>query len=144
MQMSKFQNAINTRMRGNASYPDWTRINSPVEILYKVPARAAYFLFSPLPWHAKKPVHFIGVIDSFFYLIFAYLIFLNRKAIWKDPALRIILIIFLAYIFIFSIGVSNFGAGARHRTKFVVAMIILAAPMLPKLILSKKKIGRIF
>ena len=138
IKFKKLQDNINARMKGNASYPEWTRINSSVEIFYKLPARGAYFLFSPLPWHVKKPIHWIGVFDSFFYIVIAYLIFLNRKAIWRDPALRIILLILIAYIFMFSIGVSNFGAGARHRTKFIVEMIILAAPMLPKLNFSKK------
>ncbi len=140
LKLAKLQEAINVRMKGNASYSEWTRINSPVEILYKMPARALYFLFSPLPWHVKKPTHWIGVFDSILYIFLAYLIFLNRKKIWNDPALRIILIILITYILVFSIGVSNFGAGARHRTKFVAEMIILAAPMLPKLTLSKKSL----
>lgn len=138
LNLSKLQNAINVRMKGPASYPEWTKLNSEFEIVYKVPARMAYFLFSPLPWHVNKPIHWIGVLDSFFYIILAYLIFQNRKNIWNDPALRLILIILFAYIFIFSVGVSNFGAGARHRAKFVVEMIILAGPYLPKLIFLKK------
>ena len=67
-----------------------------------------------------------------------YLIFKNRKVIWKDPALRIILIILVSYIFIFGLGTSNFGTGLRHRTKFVIEIVILAAPLIPRFIFFKK------
>ena len=36
-------------------------------------------------------------------------------------------------------GTGNFGTGIRHRTKFVIALLLLAAPLIPKLIISKKK-----
>ena len=42
----------------------------------------------------------------------------------------------------FSIGVSNFGAAVRHRTKFVVEMILLAAPLIPKLKFSLSKMKK--
>jgi uncharacterized membrane protein len=59
--------------------------------------------------------------------------------IWEEPALRAILIILAFYLFIFGFGVSNFGAGTRHRSKFVIEMIILAGPLIPTFIFSKKK-----
>ena len=43
------------------------------------------------------------------------------------------------YIFVFGIGVGNFGTGIRHRSKFVVLFILLAAPLLKKVILSKNQ-----
>tara|TARA_B110000285_G_C14641416_1_gene387782 strand:- start:339 stop:566 length:228 start_codon:yes stop_codon:yes gene_type:complete len=67
-----------------------------------------------------------------------YLIFCNRKAIWRNPATRVILIIFLTYIFTYGIGVGNFGTGIRHRSKFVIIMLILAAPLIKKFIFLKK------
>ena len=72
-----------------------------------------------------------------------FLIFCNRKAIWQDPALRIILIILFCYIIIWGVGVSNFGAGSRHRSKFVIQFILLAAPLIPRLYLSRKKIHKV-
>ena len=65
-------------------------------------------------------------------------IFLNRKNIWRDPALRIILLILICYFLVFGIGVSNFGSGIRHRSKFIFGLILLAGPFLPKFFLSKK------
>ena len=44
----------------------------------------------------------------------------------------------------FAIGVSNFGAGIRHRSKFTIEMILLVGPLIPKLSFSyKNKLRRI-
>ena len=40
--------------------------------------------------------------------------------------------------FIFALGVSNFGSALRHRTKFIVEMLILAGPLIPTFVLSNK------
>ena len=128
---------VNTR--GNASWPQWLKINSSSEIFYKLPARVIYFLYAPFPWDVKKASHLIGVFDSFLYMYLTYLIFCNRKAIWRNPATRVILIIFLTYIFTYGIGVGNFGTGIRHRSKFAMILILLAAPLIKNFIFKKKK-----
>ena len=107
---------------------------------YKLPSRFVYFLYSPFPWDIKKTTHLFGLFDGFLYLLLSIFIVLNRKAIFKDPSLKIIFIIILLYLIIFSLGVSNFGAGLRHRTKFVLELILLAGPLIPKIYLSKKKL----
>ena len=85
------------------------------------------------------------MLDGFLYMSLVYLVLRNLKAILKDPALRAIFIILFCYLFIFGIGVSNFGAGTRHRSKFVVELIILAAPLIPKItFLSKKRFRELF
>lgn len=129
-----------SRMIGEASYPEWMRINSGIEIFYKSFARAAYFLFSPFPWDVKKISHLFGMFDACLYLLVTCLIFLNIKVIWKDPALRMVLFLLLAYLILFAFGVSNFGAGLRHRSKLIIVMILLAAPLIPRLSLFKKKL----
>ena len=134
------ENVINTRMKGDAAYPEWTKINSNIEYFYKVPIRSMYFLFSPFPWDVKKLSHLVGVFDSLLYLSLAFLIFLNRKVIWKIPELKIILIILVCYFLVFGVGVSNFGTGIRHRSKFLIEIIILAAPLIPRFTLFNKKI----
>jgi hypothetical protein len=77
--------------------------------------------------------------DGFLYLTISYFIFRNRKDILNDPALLSIFLILLCYLFIFGIGTSNFGAGSRHRSKFVIEMIILAGPLIPGFYFSSKK-----
>lgn len=129
---------INTKVRGEASYPEWTKINQNIELVYKIPLRAIYFLVSPLPWDVHKISHLIGLFDSILYASLIYFIIRNRKIIWADPGLRIILIILISYFVVFGVGVGNFGSGIRHRTKFVIGMILLAAPYLPKFNFSNK------
>ena len=132
--------AVSNRLRGNASYPEWLIISTPSEFVYKGFFRMLYFLFYPFPWTIKDPIHLIGVLDSFLYFVLTFLIIFNFKTIWRDPALKIILFILVFYLFIYGIGVSNFGAGIRHRSKFIIEIVLLAGPLIPRFIFSKKKI----
>jgi hypothetical protein len=125
-------------LTGNASYPDWTEVNNKIEFFYKIFFRVIYFLFSPFPWDVREYGHLIGMLDSLLYFILFYFIFQNRNAIWKNPALRIILLIFISYFFVYAIGVSNFGAGIRHRSKFTIELVILVAPLIPRFIFFSK------
>jgi len=131
---------INSKVRGEASYPEWTKIyTSNIEFFYKIPIRVIYFILSPFPWEVKKLSHLIGLFDSLLYATLLFFIFLNYKVIWRDPALKNILIILLFYFVVFGVGVGNFGTGIRHRSKFVIELILLAAPFFPKLTLFNKK-----
>jgi len=47
--------------------------------------------------------------------------------------------LFVTYLIIYGIGVGNFGTVIRHRSKFVMILIILAAPKLHKFIFSTNK-----
>ena len=125
--------------RGVASWPEWTIINSPIEIFYKGPIRSMYIVFAPFPWDVTKIKHLIGLFDGFLFMYLSFLIFKNRKVIWNNFSLRVILIILLSYIFVFGIGVGNFGTGIRHRSKFVVMFILLAAPLIKKIVFIKNK-----
>jgi 4-amino-4-deoxy-L-arabinose transferase-like glycosyltransferase len=128
--------AIYTQPSDGAAYPLWTVPNSPAELLYKGPIRVAYFTFAPFPWDVRRPAHLMGLIDGLIYLALAFLIWRHRKVIWEDPAARLILFILLAYLLVFGLAVGNFGTGIRHRAKFVVMAIALAAPLLPRIRLS--------
>ena len=113
-----------------ASYPQWTVPNSPVEILYKGPVRAAYFTFAPFPWDVRSARHLIGLFDGLLYMALVFLIWRNRKAVWADPASRTIVLVLAAYFLVFGLAIGNFGTGIRHRAKFVAVLIALAAPKL--------------
>jgi hypothetical protein len=129
---------INKKRIGEGAYPQFLIINSPAELFYKGPIKTIYFLFSPFPWDIKKSSHFIGFFDGLLYLWLIYLIIKNIKIYVDDPALRIISIVLIIYIFVFAIGVNNFGTSTRHRIKFLSLFIILSAPFLPKFIIKKK------
>ena len=66
-----------------------------------------------------------------------FLIWRNRKAIWADRASRTIVLILGAYLLVFGLAIGNFGTGIQHRAKFFAALIALAAPLLPKLVLFR-------
>lgn len=137
--IEKYLLSTSLATRGNASWPEWTKINSYNEILYKAPLRSLYFVFAPFPWDVKEIKHLIGMFDAFFYMYLSYLIMSNIKNILRDPTLRIILLILLCFLFVFGFGVGNFGTGIRHRSKFVIIFILLAAPLINKLIFFEKK-----
>ena len=124
--------------KGEASFPKWTIANSLSELIYKSPIRSIYFTFSPFPWDIKKKIHIIGFLDGLLYLYLAFLIYCNREIIWKDPALKTILIILVFYLILFGIGVGNFGTGIRHRSKFTIMFILLAGPLIKRLVFSNK------
>ena len=88
-------------MSGEASFPQWLNASSLVEFIYKIPLRVFYFLFSPFPWDITKAHHIIGLFDAFFFICISYLIFLNRKLIWKDPVLKIIFFTLICYLLVF-------------------------------------------
>ena len=113
--------------RGAAKYPDWVIAKSETELIYKIPIKAMYFVFAPFPWEIKKTSHLMGMFDSFLHIFLVYLIFRNRKVIWADPALRIILFILLTYLFVYGIAVGNFGTGLRHRAKFYCYFYIISS-----------------
>jgi 4-amino-4-deoxy-L-arabinose transferase-like glycosyltransferase len=125
--------------KGTAKYPSWAVPKNEIELFYKGPIRIIYFVFAPFPWDIIRSSHIVGMFDGFLYIFLTYLILRNRKIIWADPALRIILLILLAYIFVYGLSIGNFGTGVRHRSKFVIMFILLAAPLLPKFIFFSKK-----
>ena len=123
--LDRMRDEVKFRLVGNASYPSWTQINSSSEFIYKGIVRSGYFLFSPFPWDVKSKSHLVGMFDGFIYIILIYYVFRNRKNIWNDPTLKIILLVLVFYFFVFGIGVSNSGAAVRHRSKFLIEILIL-------------------
>lgn len=130
-------------LEDGAAYPNWTIPNATSEFFYKSPVRTAYFMFAPFPWDVREIAHLFGVFDGVLYLVLAGLAWRHRKAIWADPSARIVVLIVLVYVFVFGFAVGNFGTGIRHRAKFVVMLIALAAPLLPRIRLRFKRNERI-
>ena len=78
------------------------------------------------------------MIDSITHFILIFLILRNRKVIWDNLALRTIMLVLASYFIIFGMVIGNFGTAIRHRAKFIIGVILLIAPLLPKFIFSKK------
>ena len=80
--MSRLTKIMKSSSRGDAAYPEWIQINKIEEFIYK--GQLEYcILFFPI-WDIRKISHFIGAMDSFLYMTLFYLVFKNRKIIWKD------------------------------------------------------------
>ena len=137
--MDKAQKQCASWKKCDASYPSWIVPKDTGEIIYLTPFRMIYFLYGPLPWHIKKPIHLIGLIESFFYIYLSISIFRNWKIIFKNPQIHFLIIILIMFIFIYSFGVGNFGTSIRHRLKFIGILIAIAAPGIPRIKLSKIK-----
>lgn len=121
-------------MKGaEARYGEWQVPNDTGDLVWIIPAKSVYFLFSPAPWDLRRPVHLIGLFDATLYLVLAFLAWRQRRIILANPGSRAILSVFLALILTFGIGTGNFGTAIRHRAKFVVVLIVLASPRIPLL-----------
>jgi len=129
---------INISTRGDASYPEWTKVTTLEQLIYKLPIRAAHFLFSPFPWQINKIEHLFGLIDGLLYVYLVFIMILNRHAIHKNPTLKLLLLILIVYVFAFCLGTGNFGTSIRHRSKFLIILVLLSAPLIKKVILFKK------
>ncbi|MBK1726384.1 glycosyltransferase family 39 protein [Halorhodospira neutriphila] len=121
-----------------ARYGNWQVPSHPGELAWIVPVKSVYFLFSPFPWDLRAPKHLIGLVDALLYFGLAFLVWRHRRSIWADPGRRAVLMILLAMVLTFGVGTSNFGTAMRHRAKFVVALIALAAPRLPRLVFRSR------
>ena len=97
-----------------------------------------YFIFSPFPWEIKKISHLFGIFDSVIFAILMFIVVRNRKVIWENLALRTITLVIASYFITFGLVVGNFGTAIRHRAKFIIVVILIIAPLLPKFIFSKK------
>jgi len=121
-----------------AVYPEWTNPESTGDLVWAIPLKAVYLLFSPFPWDVKTPTHLIGLMDGLLYLGLVIIIFRNIKTIWRNKAARIVLLVILPFIFAYGIGTSNFGTSVRHRAKFVGVLIMLASFWFARLVIHRK------
>jgi len=123
---------------GDAVYPEWTAPETVGDLVWAIPLKAIYLLFSPFPRDIKTPVHLIGLIDGLLYFGLVIIIFRNIKTIWRNETARTILLVILPFIFAYGIGTSNFGTSIRHRAKFAGVLIMLASFWLARLVIHRQ------
>ena len=124
----------------NSVYPGWTAPETVGDLVWAIPVKIIYLLFSPFPWDMRTPAHLIGVIDGLLYLGLIIIITRNIKTIWLNPAARTVLLVILPFIFAYAIGTSNFGTSIRHRAKFVGVLIMLSSFWFARLVIRRKPI----
>jgi len=128
-----------SRSRGSGTYSSWLSANNFYEFILLIPVRFIYFLFSPFPWDVGKLQHLIGVFDSFLYMYFIFLLWKNRVYLKSKEGAKVVIFILILLLVVYSIGTSNFGTAIRHRSKFIPLFLILSAPYIKAIRLTKAK-----
>jgi hypothetical protein len=57
----------------------------------------------------------------------------------SENNLKYIFLILASYLIVYGVATGNFGTGIRHRTKFIIVLILLVAPWLPNFVFNKKE-----
>lgn len=120
----------------SAAYGSWQIPDSARDLIWIVPRKAIYFLFSPFPWDISRTQHLIGMVDALIYVFLFFIAWRRRREIFSEPGARAVLCIFLGLVVAFAIGTGNFGTALRHRAKMVGALIAIAAPFIPRIRLA--------
>lgn len=113
---------------GGSGYPSFVTRGDPITQPWLIPARMAYFLFSPFPWDVRSPVHIVGLFVGVLYL---WLFVRGWRAFRKgtfNGRQTVLVWVFLLLTFVFAVGTTNSGTAIRHKTKFFPLLVILAAP----------------
>jgi 4-amino-4-deoxy-L-arabinose transferase-like glycosyltransferase len=116
---------IKHRSIGGSAYPDYLNVTAVIDLLWAIPVRFFYFLFSPFVWDIKNFSHLFGFIDALFYIYILTSLYINRGFFLKRKVLSYILFILFSIAFVFSIGTGNFGSAVRHRAKLLPLFVIL-------------------
>jgi hypothetical protein len=127
------------RARDDAAYPQWMLPRRPIDLTWNVPARTVYLLFAPFPWDVRRLAHLQGLADGILYMVLMAMIWKNRRAIMAHDGARTVVLVLLPMILVFAMGTGNFGNGLRHRAKFVLGLIALAAPSLRTVALYRRE-----
>lgn len=97
-------------------------------VVQKVPAALNVTFFRPYLWEARNPVVLIGAVESFVFLILAFIVLFNYqlkiiREIRKEPIIYGLFIFCL--IFGFSVGFTSYNFGALARYKIPILSIFI-------------------
>lgn len=126
--------SLTISVRGTAAYPAWLNPQTSVELLWVVPLRAVYLLFSPFVWDVSSAGHLVGLFDALLYLSLVLAVIANRRYLSANPAALAILLVFIAGAVMLGAGTGNFGTGLRHRAKLLPLLAVLAAPFFTRIV----------
>tara|TARA_B100000315_G_scaffold125356_1_gene115224 strand:- start:316 stop:1809 length:1494 start_codon:yes stop_codon:yes gene_type:complete len=121
-----------------SAYPDWTIPKTGSDLVWVLPVKTLYLLFSPFPWDVRTLTHFIGVFDGLLYLILIAAVVRGSRKISQNPSAIAIALVVVPYMVAYGFGTSNFGTALRHRTKILSVIIALSSPIILRLILCCK------
>ena len=112
---------------GGSAYPAILAKGNPFAQPWLIPARMVYFHFSPFPWDIRSARHILGLVSAFLYMFLFYRIYKGWPKLRERPEHEVMLFMLLGLTFVFAIGVTNIGTAIRHKTKFLVLILVMAA-----------------
>ncbi|MBW3571379.1 MAG: hypothetical protein KY467_09750 [Gemmatimonadetes bacterium] len=113
--------------KGGANYLEGLRTRGPLDLVWQLPIRAAYLLFTPFPWMVRGPADLLGLMDALIYVALAVFIGRAFSRIRTYREARAVLLLAAVTIAVFAASVSNFGTAIRHRAKAAPLLVALAA-----------------
>ncbi|MFJ7680010.1 hypothetical protein ACIQXQ_18415 [Peribacillus sp. NPDC097198] len=127
-EVNDLYDSVNDRI-GSSTYLVGLNVDSIWKLIFFSPIKMFYFLTSPLPMDWRGLSDIISFfLDGLIYLgIMMYCAFHINK--WKKghPLIIGVLVMLLAVVFIFGMGVANAGTAIRHRHKIYPIIIIIFA-----------------
>ncbi|RBI66245.1 hypothetical protein DQ400_14435 [Vreelandella sulfidaeris] len=125
--------------RGGSAYPGFVAQGNPYTQPWLIPMRIVYFTFSPFPWDLRSPRQVLGLVASAMYMFLAWRVYKGWHRIKRKEECIVLMFMAGALIFVFAIGVTNFGTAIRHRTKFLAICTLLAASSFDKISVRWKR-----
>ncbi|MEA2120512.1 hypothetical protein [Halovibrio sp. HP20-50] len=125
--------------RGGSAYPGFIAKGNPYTQPWLIPMRIVYFTFSPFPWDLRSPRQMLGIVASGMYLFLAWRLYKGWHQVRRKEECLALMFMAGALIFVFAIGVTNFGTAIRHRTKFLAICTLLAASSFNQLTVRLKR-----
>lgn len=125
---------------GDTAYLVGLEINGFMDIIWQTPIRMINFLLQPFIWNVKTSGHFIVFLDGLFWLLILIKLTCHWKSIFRNKKALYLLIGIIILILAFSFGTVNFGTAIRHRSKFLIEMLVFVVPFF---ILNRVTLGRL-
>lgn len=110
----------------------WLVPNNMLDVVWQTPIRVLFFLFKPFPWDANSAGTVMASGDALVWLFIAYLMFKNKNYLLKNKMAVGVLLCCFFFLVAFAWGTTNYGTAIRHRAKFFVPLLMLAAPFFPR------------
>jgi len=107
-------------------------IGSIGDFVEQTPIRLLYFIFKPYPWEISTINDMVGALIYLVYMIFFVSLFKARKIILHDRRLVYTTGIILVLTLMFALGTSNWGTAARHKSKYLTAVVIISSLILTR------------
>lgn len=114
-----------TAIRGGATYLQGLQVNSWLDLVWQLPIRAIYFLFTPFPWMVRGGADLIAFADAVFWVFLGWMVLRQLNRWIADRRARAVFVVLCFLVCTFGVGVSNFGTALRHRSKLLPAIVLL-------------------